>query len=136
MSDAAYNNIHQWTAETTADSREQWARAAEKLAALNPAHVIAGHKDPDRNGSPDILAETAQYLREFNCFAPLRDAGRGAGSALLLSWNEVNLALPARLLCLSNGVMDFFERVLTPGRGLKDSLAHELNDVLTQLPSL
>lgn len=54
VSDAAYNNIHQWTAETTADSREQWARAAEKLAALNPAHVIAGHKDPDRDDSPDI----------------------------------------------------------------------------------
>jgi glyoxylase-like metal-dependent hydrolase (beta-lactamase superfamily II) len=67
--DAAYNNIHQWTAETTPDSREQWARAAEELAALNPAHVVAGHKDPDRDDSPQILAETAQYLRDFNSAA-------------------------------------------------------------------
>jgi glyoxylase-like metal-dependent hydrolase (beta-lactamase superfamily II) len=67
--DAAYNNIHPWTAETTADSREQWARAAEDLAALNPAHVVAGHKDPDRDDNPQILAETAQYLRDFNSAA-------------------------------------------------------------------
>jgi glyoxylase-like metal-dependent hydrolase (beta-lactamase superfamily II) len=67
--DAAYNNIHHWTAETTAESREQWARAAEQLAALNPVHVVAGHKDPDRDDSPQILAETAQYLRDFNSAA-------------------------------------------------------------------
>ena len=67
--DAAYNNIHQWTAETTAESREEWARAAEELAKLNPVHVVAGHKDPGRDDSPQILAETAQYLRDFNSAA-------------------------------------------------------------------
>lgn len=100
VSDAAYNNIHQWTAETTADSREQWARAAEKLAALNPAHVIAGHKDPDRDDSPDILAETAQYLRDFNCFAPLRDTARGVRvcATSFLERGRPCLACPSALL--------------------------------------
>jgi glyoxylase-like metal-dependent hydrolase (beta-lactamase superfamily II) len=67
--DAAYNNIHHWTAETTDASREQWARAAEELASLKPSHVVAGHKDPDRDDSPRILIETAQYLRDFNSAA-------------------------------------------------------------------
>jgi len=67
--DAAYNNIHQWTAESTVESREEWARAAEELATLNPVHVVAGHKDPACDDNPQILAETAQYLRDFNAAA-------------------------------------------------------------------
>ena len=64
--DVAYNDTHQYTAETTSESREQWARAAEKLAAYDPVAVIAGHKKPDRPDDPAILSETAAYLRNFN----------------------------------------------------------------------
>ncbi|WP_433167135.1 MBL fold metallo-hydrolase [Kribbella sp. CA-247076] len=64
--DVAYNDTHQFTARTTAESREEWARAAERLAELNPTAVIAGHKKPEAADSPTILAETARYLREFN----------------------------------------------------------------------
>jgi glyoxylase-like metal-dependent hydrolase (beta-lactamase superfamily II) len=67
--DVAYNDTHQYTAETTAESREQWARAAEKLAAYDPVAVIAGHKKPDRPDEPAILSETAAYLRDFNRLA-------------------------------------------------------------------
>ena len=64
--DVAYNDTHQYTAETTSGSREQWARAAEKLAAYDPVAVIAGHKKPDSPDDPAILLETAAYLRNFN----------------------------------------------------------------------
>jgi glyoxylase-like metal-dependent hydrolase (beta-lactamase superfamily II) len=64
--DVAYNDTHQYTTETTSESREQWAQAAEKLAAYNPVAVIAGHKKPDRPDNPAILSETAAYLRNFN----------------------------------------------------------------------
>jgi glyoxylase-like metal-dependent hydrolase (beta-lactamase superfamily II) len=67
--DVAYNDTHQYTAETTSESREQWARAAEKLAAYDPVAVIAGHKKPDKPDDPAILAETAAYLRDFNRLA-------------------------------------------------------------------
>jgi glyoxylase-like metal-dependent hydrolase (beta-lactamase superfamily II) len=67
--DVAYNDTHQYTAETTSESREEWARAAEKLAAYDPVAVIAGHKKPDRPDDPAILAETAAYLRDFNRLA-------------------------------------------------------------------
>jgi glyoxylase-like metal-dependent hydrolase (beta-lactamase superfamily II) len=64
--DVAYNDTHQYLTETTTQSREQWAQAAEKLAALKPAIVVAGHKKPDLPDSPDILTKTATYLRDFN----------------------------------------------------------------------
>jgi glyoxylase-like metal-dependent hydrolase (beta-lactamase superfamily II) len=64
--DVAYNDTHQYLAETTTQTREEWARATEKLATYGPAIVVAGHKKPDLPDNPDILAETAAYLRDFN----------------------------------------------------------------------
>jgi glyoxylase-like metal-dependent hydrolase (beta-lactamase superfamily II) len=71
--DVAYNDTHQYTAETTSESREQWARAAEKLATYDPVAVIAGHKKPDTPDDPAILSETAAYLRDFNRVAAATD---------------------------------------------------------------
>jgi glyoxylase-like metal-dependent hydrolase (beta-lactamase superfamily II) len=64
--DVAYNDTHPSTSETTTDSRQQWIAAVESLKQLDPAIVIAGHKNPDRPDDPAILDETASYLRDFN----------------------------------------------------------------------
>ena len=64
--DVAYNDTHLYTAETTTETRDQWAHADEQLATYKPATVIAGHKKPDAPDNPAILAETAAYLRDFN----------------------------------------------------------------------
>ncbi len=64
--DAAYNGIHLYMGETTTDSRQEWMRATDTLAALDPAYVVAGHKNPDLPDGPAILAETKQYLADFN----------------------------------------------------------------------
>ncbi|MCU1648801.1 MAG: Beta-lactamase [Nocardia sp.] len=64
--DGAYNGIHQYMAETTTESRAEWMRATDTLAALDPSYVIAGHKMPDNPDDPKILAETKQYLADFN----------------------------------------------------------------------
>jgi len=64
--DVVYNDIHPYTAESTTESREQWARANERLADLDPRAVIAGHKKPERPDDPANLAATAAYLRDFN----------------------------------------------------------------------
>jgi glyoxylase-like metal-dependent hydrolase (beta-lactamase superfamily II) len=67
--DVVYNDTHQYTAETTPESREHWAQAAERLAVLDPAAVVAGHKKPDTPDDPKILTQTAAYLRDFNAAA-------------------------------------------------------------------
>ncbi|MFD9071506.1 MBL fold metallo-hydrolase [Streptomyces lasiicapitis] len=64
--DVAYNGVHQYMGETTTASREEWMRATDTLAALDPALVVASHKNPDLPDDPKILAETKQYLADFN----------------------------------------------------------------------
>ena len=81
--DVAYNDTHQYTAETTTESREQWARAAEKLAEYDPVAVIAGHKKPDRANDPVILSETATYLRDFNRIAAATSTAEELYAAML-----------------------------------------------------
>jgi hypothetical protein len=38
----------------------------DKLEALKPKAVVAGHKVPENDDDPRIIAETRQYLRDFN----------------------------------------------------------------------
>jgi glyoxylase-like metal-dependent hydrolase (beta-lactamase superfamily II) len=64
--DVAYNDVHPYLAESTTETRAQWAATADRLRELDPAAVIAGHKNPERTDDPAILAETATYLRDFN----------------------------------------------------------------------
>ena len=64
--DAVYNGIHPYLAETCTESRREWIATLDKLEALNPRAVIAGHKIPENNDEPHIIAETRQYLCDFN----------------------------------------------------------------------
>ena len=63
--DVVYNGIHPYLAETTAESRLEWVAAVEKLEALGPQAVIAGHKVPDHDDDPRNIVETKQYLHDF-----------------------------------------------------------------------
>ena len=64
--DAVYNGIHPYLAETDTQSRLEWISTFDKLEALKPKAVVAGHKVPDNDDDPRIIAETRQYLRDFN----------------------------------------------------------------------
>jgi glyoxylase-like metal-dependent hydrolase (beta-lactamase superfamily II) len=64
--DAVYNGIHPYLAETNTESRCEWIATLDRLEALNPRAVIAGHKIPENEDAPRIMAETRQYLRDFN----------------------------------------------------------------------
>ena len=64
--DAVYNGIHPYLAETDTQSRVEWISTLDKLEALKPKAVVAGHKVPDNDDDPRIIAETRQYLRDFN----------------------------------------------------------------------
>jgi glyoxylase-like metal-dependent hydrolase (beta-lactamase superfamily II) len=64
--DVVYNGIHPYLAETTTESRGEWIAALDRVESLNPRAVIAGHKIPENTDDPRIIAETRQYLRDFN----------------------------------------------------------------------
>ncbi|MDF5757298.1 MBL fold metallo-hydrolase [Spongiactinospora sp. TRM90649] len=62
--DVAYNNVHQYLADGGLDGGiDAWLRAIDKVRALRPNAVVAGHKDATRADDPRILDETAEYLR-------------------------------------------------------------------------
>src|SRR5438128_5761960 len=63
--DAVYNGIHPYLAETDRQSRLEWISTLDKLEALNPIAVIAGHKIPENPDDPRIIGETRQYIRDF-----------------------------------------------------------------------
>jgi hypothetical protein len=52
--------------ETDTQSRLEWIATLDNLAALKPKAVVAGHKLPENDDDPRIVAETQQYLRDFN----------------------------------------------------------------------
>jgi glyoxylase-like metal-dependent hydrolase (beta-lactamase superfamily II) len=64
--DAVYNGIHPYLGETDTQSRLEWISTLDKLEALKPKAVVAGHKVPENDDDPRIIGETRQYLRDFN----------------------------------------------------------------------
>ena len=63
--DAVYNGIHPYLGETDAQSRLEWISTLDKLEALKPKAVVAGHKIPENPDDPRIIGETRQYIRDF-----------------------------------------------------------------------
>jgi glyoxylase-like metal-dependent hydrolase (beta-lactamase superfamily II) len=64
--DVVYNGIHTYLGETNTQSRLEWISTLDRLEALQPKAVIAGHKVPENAYYPRIIGETRQYLRDFN----------------------------------------------------------------------
>ncbi|OSJ31382.1 MBL fold metallo-hydrolase [Bradyrhizobium japonicum] len=64
--DTTYNGIHPYLAETDTQSRLEWIAALDRLEALKPRFVVAGHKKPENDDNPRSIADTRQYLLDFN----------------------------------------------------------------------
>jgi glyoxylase-like metal-dependent hydrolase (beta-lactamase superfamily II) len=64
--DIAFHGIHVWLGETVEEQREDWIEVLDKLIALEPEIVVAGHKLPHLADTPDALTYTREYIAEFN----------------------------------------------------------------------
>ena len=71
--DVVYNQCRMYVGDTTPESRKNWIAALDRLAALNPAIVVAGHKKPGAPDSPSTIQDTKRYL------AGLRSAAENSG---------------------------------------------------------
>ena len=67
--DAAYNDVHLYLVESSAQTRQEWIAALDKIESLKPRAVIASHKRPENDDSPRIIEETRQYIRDFDRLA-------------------------------------------------------------------
>ncbi|MDX1892671.1 MBL fold metallo-hydrolase [Mycolicibacterium sp. 050158] len=64
--DVVYNQCHMFVGDTTPESRANWIAALDRLEALNPATVVAGHKKTGAPDTPDALAASKEYLADFD----------------------------------------------------------------------
>ena len=60
--DVAYNGVHQYLLESAGGGVEAWLAALDKVEALQPRAVVAGHKNKDLSDDPAIIDQTRQYL--------------------------------------------------------------------------
>jgi glyoxylase-like metal-dependent hydrolase (beta-lactamase superfamily II) len=64
--DVVYNQCRMFVGDTTPESRQNWIAALDRLAALNPVTVVAGHKKPGAPDSPSTIQDTKRYLQDFD----------------------------------------------------------------------
>jgi glyoxylase-like metal-dependent hydrolase (beta-lactamase superfamily II) len=64
--DVVYNQCRIYVGDTTPESRKNWIAALDRLAALNPEIVVAGHKKPGAPDSPSTIQDTKRYLQDFD----------------------------------------------------------------------
>src|SRR5579871_6424153 len=64
--DVVYNQCHMYVGDTTPESRENWIADLDRLAALNPTMVVAGHKKTGVPDSPSAIQDTKRYLEDFD----------------------------------------------------------------------
>lgn len=81
--DVVYNGIHLYLGETDKQSRLEWISALDKLEALKPRAVIAGHKLPENEDDPRIIGETRQYIQDFNRLEAATTTARELYDAML-----------------------------------------------------
>jgi glyoxylase-like metal-dependent hydrolase (beta-lactamase superfamily II) len=81
--DVVYNGIHPYLGESNAQTRLEWIDALDKLDALAPRAVVAGHKIPDHDDDPRNIAETRQYLRDFIRLDRTTDSPRALFDAMI-----------------------------------------------------
>ena len=93
--DAAYNDVHLYLAESSAQTRREWIAALDTIEALKPRAVIAGHKKAERDDSPRIIEETRQYIRDFERLADATTTARELYDKMLALYS--NRANPGSL---------------------------------------
>jgi glyoxylase-like metal-dependent hydrolase (beta-lactamase superfamily II) len=64
--DAVYNDTHLYLAECDESARGEWLAALNKIEALHPRAVIAGHGVLDPDSSPRHIEETRRYILDLN----------------------------------------------------------------------
>jgi glyoxylase-like metal-dependent hydrolase (beta-lactamase superfamily II) len=63
--DAVYNETHPYLGETSGEGYGGWLRALDKIEALDPRAVVAGHGPLHQDCSPSHIAKTRLYIETF-----------------------------------------------------------------------
>ena len=81
--DVVYNGVRPFLSETNPQTRVEWIDALDRLEALQPRAVVAGHKVPDNDDNPRNIVETRDYLRDFSRLDQVTDTPRALFDAMI-----------------------------------------------------
>ncbi len=63
--DIVFSGVYPWTLESSRTERKAWIKALDKITALNPETVVAGHKKPESADSIAAVEFTKNYLTYY-----------------------------------------------------------------------
>jgi glyoxylase-like metal-dependent hydrolase (beta-lactamase superfamily II) len=81
--DVVYNQVHMMTAETDAQSRQDWIDNLNQVAALEPQIVVSGHHRVGAPTDPKSIGESQQYLRDFSRVVDTQETVEGIVQEML-----------------------------------------------------
>jgi glyoxylase-like metal-dependent hydrolase (beta-lactamase superfamily II) len=82
--DAVYNGVHPYLTESGGVTGiDEWLAALDIAEALNPATVIAGHKDPRLADTPSQIQATRQYLTDAHRLLQSSDSAEAFYAGML-----------------------------------------------------
>jgi glyoxylase-like metal-dependent hydrolase (beta-lactamase superfamily II) len=81
--DVVYNEVHMMTAETDAQSRQDWIDNLNQIASLDPQIVVSGHHRVGAPNDPKSIGESQQYLRDFSRVVETEDTVEDIVKAML-----------------------------------------------------
>jgi glyoxylase-like metal-dependent hydrolase (beta-lactamase superfamily II) len=88
--DAAYNGVHPRLVESNENhKRDEWIAALDKMDALKPRVVVAGHKNPksDDDGSR-VVSATRRYILDFEELAEKTTGAKALYDAMLARYPD------------------------------------------------
>jgi glyoxylase-like metal-dependent hydrolase (beta-lactamase superfamily II) len=88
--DGAYNGVHPRLVESNQNQkRGEWLSALDKMAALHPRNVVAGHKNlKNDDDGVRVIAETRQYIVDFEEVAGKTTTARELYDGMLVRYPE------------------------------------------------
>lgn len=104
--DLVFDGIHPWLGDSDAASRVAWRASLERLAALNPAAVVPGHKrDLARPDSPDRIDFMMRYLDDYDAAMEAASTPDEVAEAMVSKYPD--LTLPA---LMAYGARQWFKK--------------------------
>ena len=104
--DAVYNDVHMYLVESGPQGRRDWLDALDKIAALNPKTVIAGHQRAERANDPKTIDETRLYIRDIDSLLDTTSTARELYDEMMglhptrlnpgMLWASANALRPAK----------------------------------------
>jgi glyoxylase-like metal-dependent hydrolase (beta-lactamase superfamily II) len=64
--DIVYAGLFPWMADVTPEQRKAWLQTLDRIAALNPKVVVAGHQAPQAGTAPSSLPFMKSYLKSYD----------------------------------------------------------------------